>query len=301
MGSNPSPGGETVGQAVRRVAQILKAVGIDEAAGDSRKLVAASLQASTAAIIRDPALKLTREQASQLDKMVSRRAAREPVSRILGWREFYGRQFAVTPAVLDPRPDTETLIDAAIDIGGLEGWPDRAISILDIGTGSGAILLTLLAQFPLSRGLGIDISGQALEVASANANALGLSSRAKFEQRDILAGFPMGYDLAVSNPPYIPSVEISELDPEVALFDPHLALDGGTDGLDFYRSIITAWAPAAKKTQWLLLEAGAGQSTAIERIAEKAGLFGSQDHVRRYRDLGRHIRCVAIEAQFASR
>ena len=233
--------------------------------------------------------------------MVIRRAAREPVSRILGTREFYGRHFAVTPAVLDPRPDTETLIDAAIDIGGVEDWPDRALSILDIGTGSGAILLTLLAQFPLATGLGVDISAQALEVASANAKALGLSSRAKFEQRDILAGFPIGYDLVVSNPPYIPSVEISELDPEVALFDPHLALDGGPNGLDFYRSIITAWAPAAKKTQWLLLEAGAGQSTAIEKIAEKAGLYRSQDHVRRYRDLLGHIRCVAIEAQFASR
>lgn len=300
MASDALPPPETINQALRRIWNALAEAGIDEAAGDARRLVAAALNASSADLIRDPVRLLTTSEADRLAAYVYRRAAREPVSRILGEREFFGRSFTITPDVLDPRPDTETIIDTALAIARSPGWTNRPITILDIGTGSGAILLTLLAELPLATGLAIDVSQPALDGAKANAATLGVNDRAKFERHDIFAGLPDGFDLVVSNPPYIPTHDLAGLDPEVVRFDPLLALDGGCDGLAFYRAILEAWAVSTDvtgKPRALVLEVGAGQSAAIMEIAKKSGVCGKNCTIETYRDLGNHIRCVAITAQ----
>lgn len=288
---------ETIEHAIRRIRNALTEAGIGEAAGDARRLVAAALNASSADLIRTPTRVVTTHEATRLAAYVDRRTAREPVSRILGEREFYGRSFSVTPDVLDPRPDTETIIDAALAIARSPGWAGKPIKILDIGTGSGAILLTLLAELPLATGLAIDISQPALDRAAANAAAIGVQDRAKFKCHDIFSGLPEGFDLVVSNPPYIPAQDLAGLDPEVARFDPHLALDGGCDGLAFYRAILAAWASSPHvqlSPRALVLEIGAGQSEAVMEIAEKSGCCSKKCTIETYRDLGNHIRCVTL-------
>ena len=304
MASDSLPPPETVEQSLRRIRVELTAAGIQEAAGDARRLVAAALDAAATDLIRDPNRMLTTSEAARLARFVRRRIEREPVSRIFGRREFYGRSFAVTPAVLDPRPDTETLIDAALAIARSESWAGRPLTILDVGTGSGAIVLTLLAELPLATGLAIDISQQALDCAAANAAALGLTGRAKFERHDIFTGFPPGppggFNLVVSNPPYIITADLVTLEPEVAHYDPTRALDGGCDGLAFYRTILEAWAatPHLQSTQRaLVLELGAGQSEAVVGIAKSVGAHNALTTLEAHRDLGNHIRCVAISSQ----
>lgn len=296
---------ETAEQALRRLRQAFYAAGIgDEAAGDARRVLAAALYASPADLIRDPARGLTPDESARLDAYAARRIAREPVARILGEREFYGRAFAVTPAVLDPRADTETLVGAALVIARDFGWDKRPITILDIGTGSGAIILTLLAELPLATGLAVDISEQALAIARTNAQALGLTGRLTFERRDIFAGIPTGslqsFDLVVSNPPYIPSAEIPKLDPEVANYDPFIALDGGCDGLAFYRVILEYWAAAPQfhlKQRALVMELGAGQRDAVIEIAARTGTLKTATKIQTHRDLSGHERCVAVRTQ----
>ncbi len=304
MASDSLPPPETVEQSLRRIRVELTAAGIQEAAGDARRLVAAALDAAATDLIRDPNRMLTTGEAARLAGFVRRRIEREPVSRIFGRREFYGRSFAVTPAVLDPRPDTETLIDAALAIARSECWAGRPLTILDVGTGSGAIVLTLLAELPLAAGLAIDISRQALDCAAANAAALGLSDRVKFHCHDIFAGFPPGppggFNLIVSNPPYITTADLATLEPEVAHYDPRLALDGGCDGLAFYRTILEAWAATlhlSTAQRALVLELGAGQSEAVVGIAKNFGAYDALTTLELHRDLGNHIRCVAISKQ----
>jgi release factor glutamine methyltransferase len=300
---------ESLSAAIARVALALKAVGIDEATGDARRLVAAAIHGTSADLIRDPARELSSTESDRLNSSVARRSAREPVSRILGFREFYGRPFIVTPAVLDPRPDTETLIDAALDIVRAERWIDRPIRILDIGTGSGAILLTLLAELPCATGTGIDISPDALACAEANARALGLLSRASFVCHDMCDGLPLAggdspsqasYDLIVSNPPYIVTADLADLDPEVAVFDPRCALDGGSDGLQFYRSIVGALAGTpsmADKPQWVVLELGIDQHEQVVDIIQEKMSALAIVHVRKHVDLGSVDRCVSFKTR----
>ena len=295
---------ETVEIALGRIRGDLAAASIGEAAGDARRLVAAALAASAADLILNPARILTNQEAERLAGFVRRRIAREPVSRILAQREFYGRPFAVTPAVLDPRPDTETIIDAALATARDFGWDKRPISILDIGTGSGAILLTLLAELPLATGLAIDISHNALDCAAANAQALGLDSRVEFTQHDIFSGFPSGpasgFDLVVSNPPYITTADLETLEPEVASYDPLIALDGGCDGLAFYRAILDAWGSTPNfkvERRALILELGAGQSEAVIEIAKKSAVYGNLIALNTHRDLGNHVRCMSLRSQ----
>ncbi|MEQ1696306.1 MAG: peptide chain release factor N(5)-glutamine methyltransferase [Hyphomicrobiaceae bacterium] len=295
---------ETIEQALRRIQISLAAAGVEDAARDARKLLAAALNASAAELIRDPSRTITPAQDARLTDYTRRRVAREPVSRILGEREFYGRTFTISPAVLDPRPDTETIIDAALAIARGKGWAQRPITILDIGTGSGAILLTLLAELPNATGLAIDISLDALDCAAANAAALGLADRARFARHDILAGLPVGFDLVVSNPPYITTPELASLDPEVAVYDPVLALDGGCDGLAFYRAILEAWAQSSHlsgKQQALVLELGAGQCGAVEEIARQAGALNELSTLATLQDLGNHTRCMTIQSLLAAK
>jgi release factor glutamine methyltransferase len=285
----------TLGEAVLAAQRMLSGAGIEDAGRDARLLAAAAAAVTTADIIAHPERPLSADVQAKLAAMLARRGAHEPVSRILGEREFYGRRFALSPATLDPRPDTETLIDVALSIAEREGWREKPIRILDIGTGTGCLLLTLLAELPLATGLGTDISRDALVMATSNAVALGVSSRAAFEMHDVLDGVEGRFDLVVSNPPYIPTGDIVGLDPDVRDFDPRAALDGGVDGLNIYRRIASGLDQAA--TGWVLLEVGAGQADAVALVLHQAFVKTRQAQVTKHWDLGGHVRCVALPLQ----
>ena len=212
--------------------------------------------------------------AQRLRELTARRVLREPMAYILGEREFWGLPFKVSPAVLVPRPDSETLIAAALAL-----MPDRQRSwrILERGLGSGCLLLTLLREYPNASGVGLEISDEALAVAQANAEALGVAARARlisgdWRQADWQRRMGGPFDLLVSNPPYIEAAAIEGLMPEVARFEPKVALDGGPDGLVAYRTIATAAPALVVPGGRLLVEAGEGQAAEISRIFASAGL-----------------------------
>ena len=209
----------------------------------------------------------------RLREAACRRSASEPLSRIFGRREFWGLNLAISPATLDPRPETELLIEAALEVFAVRR--SESLRILDLGVGSGAILCALLRCFPLSQGMGIDLSSAAAEVAIRNVEACGLASRARVFVDDWTNGIADRFDLIVSNPPYIRSVDIEGLPPEVRLYDPLMALDGGCDGLAAYRKIL----PAAKRLLFqggaVIVEVGSGQAADVCAIASNAGLRGA--------------------------
>jgi release factor glutamine methyltransferase len=282
-------------QAMALVTRALDKAGIEGPGRDARLLFIAALGITGTDLFRTPERRLDCDEAERLARFVTRRIAREPVSRILGERGFYGRTFRVTPATLDPRPCTETVIEAALEIAEREGWRSRPIRILDVGTGSGILLVTLLAELPLATGVGTDVSEAALEAARGNAERLGVAPRATFLNRRSLGGIDGTFDVMVSNPPYIPTGDIGGLDPEVREFDPAGALDGGEDGLDIYREI-AAGLPHSVPRGWAFLEVGAGQAKDVEKLFKTAGgeaVIGT----RIWRDLGLHERCVAVQTQ----
>lgn len=283
----------TISQWLRDGERALVARGVTSARLDARRLVEAVTGKSAAQIIADPEILLTDHQLVQLQSFLDRRSNHEPVSRILGQREFYGRTFKVTPATLDPRPDSETLIDAALDLARRENWFDRALRIIDVGTGSGCLLLTLLAELPEATGLGTDISPDALEVAEQNAQSLGLSGRVKFVQRRSLGGVNEEFDLLISNPPYIPSREIAGLAPDVRRYDPLAALDGGDDGLLVYRELTPALCQVIP-AGYALFEVGAGQASEVRDImVSGCSRHRSENRLNLY-DFGGHERVVAL-------
>lgn len=246
----------------------LEAAGVDTPVFDARLLLEAGAGASRLDIVTDPRRPLTDEQVVAVDKLVQRREAREPVGHIVGHKHFWTLELFVNPAVLIPRPETELLVEIALQTLA----PDAAAHVLDLGTGSGAILLAVLAERKQARGVGVDISDGALAVAQANADALGLIDRVKFKHGDWDAAFGETFDLVLSNPPYIPTRDIDGLQPEVAKFEPRLALDGGADGLDAYRAI-TACIPRLLKPRGVFaLEVGQGQAEAVAALAEAGGL-----------------------------
>lgn len=285
----------TLGEAARAAQRSLAAVGVEDAGRDARLLVAAASGYTTADIIAHPERPLSDAVRARLAGMLERRSAFEPVSRILGEREFYGRRFALSAATLDPRPDSETLIEAALGIVDREGWRDKPIRILDVGTGTGCLLLTLLAELPMATGLGTDISREALATAAANADTLGLAERSAFELHDVLDGIAGSFDLVISNPPYIASGEIAGLSREVREFDPHAALDGGTDGLDIYREIAAGLDRVMRG--WVVLEVGAGQSEDVALVLQQGFVKTRRSELSRHSDLGGHVRCVALRLQ----
>jgi release factor glutamine methyltransferase len=286
----PSLVGLSVRDAQAALTRAFGAAGIEEPARDARLLLGAALEASAADLIRAPERPLSEADARKLADFALRRLEREPVSRIVGVRGFYGRDFLITPATLDPRPCTETVIDAALEIAEREGFKERPIRILDVGTGSGALLVTLLAELPLATGLGTDISDDALAAARANAGRLGVAARATFLNRRTLEGVEGPFDMLVSNPPYIPSGDIAALEPEVRSFDPWGALDGGADGLDIYRALADGLA-ATVPDGWALFEVGAGQAEPVAALLR--GALGGAAETRMWTDLGQHRRCVA--------
>jgi release factor glutamine methyltransferase len=289
-------GQRTVGRALQEWTADLARSGVAGAAGDVRRLVAGALGVDAARLVREPERVLTDAELAALASHVARRARREPVSRILGARDFYGRSFAISPATLDPRPETETLIEAALGIVREEGWGGRDLRILDIGTGTGCLLLTLLCELNGASGLGTDISVPALEVARANADRLGVSDRASWLTADALETVSGSFHILVSNPPYVRTGEIAELEPEVCKFDPTAALDGGADGLAVYRRLATGIARVVRDG-WTILEVGYDQADAVSSILSEGVGQGEIAERRFYQDVSGKRRCVATRTR----
>lgn len=259
----------SVDQALRHATQHLLDSGIADAATDARHLLAHALGVGRDRLILMGPQSMPPDAIARLEQGVARRIAREPVSRIIGKRLFWGRDFAISPDVLDPRADTETLIATALD-GPL---PAR---LLDLGTGSGAIALTLLAQWPAAMAVATDISPAALAVAAQNATALGVMDRLELTLSDWFDALPPGtpghgFDLIVSNPPYISQAEMAQLAPEVYLHDPALALSPGGDGLAPYRIIAAQAARYLSPQGRVIVEIGWTQGPAAMAIFAKAG------------------------------
>lgn len=273
--ANVVPGlqaGVAVAEARRTMAQSFRLAGIDSADADARALLCAALQLTRAQIIAQPDRILEAREASAAAALAARRAKREPVSRILGQKEFWSLRLQVTPDVLDPRPETETLVEATLDWVNARGLRDERLRILDIGTGSGALLLALLAELPRATGLATDISPAALTVTRRNAERLDLAARCAFVVCDMAETMSERFDLVVSNPPYIARGAIAGLDPEVRGYDPAVALDGGTDGLDAYRAIAAAAPSLLRPGGRLIVELGAGQEQPVRALMQAAGL-----------------------------
>lgn len=254
--------------AMRMLGVRLRAAGLATPELDARLLVQGVTGASDIEMLREPGTRMSDEEEARLAAFEARRLAGEPVSRILGMREFWGLPFAVTPATLDPRADSETLVET-----GLALLRDVAAPcILDLGTGTGCLLLSLLHERSDAPGIGIDISDEALAVASANAERLGLAPRASFRRGNWTDGIEERVDLVISNPPYIRRTDIESLDREVREHDPRLALDGGEDGLDAYRALAAAIPDVLTQTGHAVIELGAGQGSEVQAIFESAGM-----------------------------
>jgi release factor glutamine methyltransferase len=286
----------TIRAAIAHFTRQLTSAGVPDAAGDVRRLLAETLALSPAALLASPERALKHDEHARVARNMARRANREPVARILGIREFYGRPFAISPAVLDPRPDTETLITAALEIVAEEGWQQAPLRILDVGTGSGCLLVTLLCELPHATGIGTDISTAALEIARANAARHGVAGRAQFVEADALVIQSAPVHLLVTNPPYVRTSEVANLDPEVRAHDPMLALDGGADGLDIYRRLAPRIGAAAPDG-WFICEVG------YDQAPEVADLLGAElgreqaPQIRIYPDLAGRNRCVAVRTR----
>jgi release factor glutamine methyltransferase len=287
------PNDVTVAEALKGASERLRQAGIENPKRDARILLAAAAGLTALDLIKDPVRKLGRSDKSTAGAFLERRLAREPVSRILGQREFYGHPFLVTPATLDPRPETETLISAVLEISDLEGWRNRPVRFLDVGTGTGCIGLTLLKELPTAQAVLSDLSREALEVARRNAVRLEVAERISLVTARSLTGIEGPFDFIVSNPPYIASADVKRLQLEVKGFDPILALDGGDDGLAIYREIASGLTRIIPKG-WVFFEVGAGQAKDVARILSDAGLIAS----RVWKDLGGHERCVAALTHF---
>jgi len=275
---------ETLLTAWREARDRLTAAGVDSPVLDARLLLERATGVRRTEILTDPYRKLSDVEVVTLDALLQRREAREPVSHILGVKAFWTFELEVTPDVLTPRPETEFLVQAA-----LEHLPQAAPArALDLGVGSGAILLAVLKERPAARGVGLDCSAAALAVARKNASRLGLAERVNWKQGDFLAAPNGPFDLIVSNPPYIPSGDLAGLEPEVSQFEPRLALDGGADGLDAYRAIAPLLAPRLTEEGRALLEVGAGQAPSVQALLQAAAL--TVQEVRK--DLAGHGRVI---------
>ena len=276
MSTANSFSGQTVETARRALSNRLQAAGIETPELDARLLLGTVLDLDLTGMIAHAARRLTTTEATQLDAFAQRRIAGEPVARILGVREFWGLPLQLSVDTLVPRPDTETVVEAALDILRADGAGERALRIVDIGTGSGAILLALLHELPNAFGIGIDISLGALRTAQANAVQLSLARRAAFVASDYLAALTGPFDLIVSNPPYIRSADIATLAPEVRDHDPRRALDGGADGLDAYRTIARQASARLSPGGMLVLEIGQRPSGDVAPRLAAAGLRALQ-------------------------
>lgn len=267
--------GESISAAQKAIALVLKRGGIADFTFEARIMIEDLAGGS------DP---IDGSAAIRLNDALARRLAGEPLWRILGAREFWGLTFALSPGTLEPRPDSETLIEAALSH--LAPRRHERLRALDLGTGTGCLLIAALREFPQATGLGIDLSPDAVATATGNAARNGVAERAAFRQGNWTAGIDERFDLILSNPPYIGSAEIAGLDPNVREHDPLLALDGGPDGLTAYRALAAALPDHLHPGGLVILEIGAGQEEAVIALMEQAGLH----HLESHRDLGGHIR-----------
>ena len=276
----------TLLQAWQTARRRLEAAGLAGPVIDARLLVEAAAEATRADIVTDPHRPLTPGQEATLEGYLERRERRQPVSHILGRKGFWKIMLNVTPDVLTPRPDTETVVEWV-----LRDFPEPAAwSVLDLGVGSGAIILSILAERPAARGLGVDVSEEALAVARDNAAHLGLAGRLALLRGDWTAGLGEDtFDLVVSNPPYIASHVIETLEPEVRDHEPRVALEGGPDGLMHYRTLAPEILRVLKPGGRFAVEIGYDQKAAVEALFRQAGAVG----VQTLRDLADRDRVVA--------
>jgi release factor glutamine methyltransferase len=264
--------GASVSEATRRIAQSFRLAGVESPEVDARALLGHALRLDRAKLLSQSDRTLEAREIDAVSALAARRLKREPVARILGVKEFWSLTLQLSSDVLDPRPDTETVVDAALDFVVHNGLRQEKLRILDIGTGSGALLLALLSELPNAVGTATDISPAALAVARANAERNGLAARCNFVVCNIADGVAGPFDLIVSNPPYIPHGEIASLDPEVRDYDPMIALDGGADGLDIYRAIARETRRLLAPGGRLFVELGAGQEPAVAALFTNVGL-----------------------------
>jgi release factor glutamine methyltransferase len=259
-------------QACDLMTQAFRAAGIDEPQTDARVLAARTLGISRAQIISQADRVISAPEADAISERAVRRLAREPVSRIFGAREFWGLDLSIDPSVLDPRPDTETIVELALDWITTRHLKNEKLRVLDIGTGSGALLLALLSELPAARGVATDKSLATLQVARNNARRLGFADRCTFVACNFTDALRAPFDLVVSNPPYISSADIPGLAPEVRNHDPLIALDGGHDGLAAYRAIASDALRLLTPRGRLVVELGQGQADSVSAIMRSAGL-----------------------------
>ena len=265
---------------LRPAVAALTQAGIASARQDARLLLGFALGRDSAVLPHEDVRGWTGDLDRLFQTYVARRLVGEPVSRIRGWREFWSLNFELSAATLDPRPDSEILVECAIAYGkgrfgdGRDHRRDQGLRLLDMGTGSGCLLLACLSELPLATGLGIDINPDAIDMAAHNACALGLVDRANFAVADFTASMEgFGYfDIILSNPPYIPSAQIATLSSEVAVHDPLLALDGGQDGLDSWRRLMPEMAKLLSARGHIFVEIGDGQGADVTALASAAGL-----------------------------
>ena len=279
-------------QILQPLSAILQQAGIDNATSDARCILGLVLGRDDPVLPHEIIPLWTPGHQHQLEVLRERRKTGEPISRMRGWREFWSMRFDLSPATLDPRPDSETVIAAAT------GWAcdhQPAARILDLGTGTGCLLLACLAELPQATGVGIDISTEAVTVATANAERHGLIDRAQFCQTDFatdLSGHGQ-FDLIISNPPYIPSANIEALDADVRHFDPLAALDGGLDGLDCWRILCPQIALLLADEGAAFVEIGAGQGKAVGRLGADSKLYLAGSFV----DLSGQERCLQFQKE----
>ena len=264
--------GASIAEALRLLAQFFHLNGIEDADADARILLAHALHLDRAQLLAQSDRLLEAREIDTVLPLAVRRLKREPVARILGRKEFWSLPLGLTPDVLVPRPETETIVEAALDRVLRGGLRLERLRVLDIGTGSGALLLALLKEMPNATGTGTDIDAGALACARANAERHNLAGRCSFVAGDMAAGLAGPFDLIVSNPPYVARGEIARLEPEVRDYDPKLALDGGEDGLDAYRAIAAAAPRLLAPDGRLIVELGAGQELSVRTLFTNTGL-----------------------------
>jgi release factor glutamine methyltransferase len=275
-------------EAVLLVRRLFTQADLDTPALEARWLVEAALRISAGELAASPERVLSADGARRLDALLRRRLSREPLARILGEQEFWGLRFALSPEALVPRPDTETIVETALEL-----LPDAAapLRVLDLGTGSGCLLVALLHERPAAMGLGIDRSEGALQTAHGNAVRNNVAPRALFLRGNWSDAVRGPFDLVVSNPPYIPTGVIPTLDEEVRDHDPAAALDGGPDGLSAYRSILATARDFLAPEGLLVLEIGFDQAEAVTALSRAAGLA-----IRKVaHDLSGIRRCLALK------